>query len=204
MKLRLQGTLLLAIPLLFEIIAVSVLLHTLNNFESAASSVSRAKQIVAQCDQIKITVTSSYLTLLSTQFVQRRQFKDLVTQSRPTIQASFDRLIKIIGDDAETKQLAEKYRQESLHVQDLLEDGSAAFEKDFVDPSLAEFLNEKEFVEELCDSLSRFVGAAKAFNHQGGRSKRFSKNCLCTIRGAQDDQSSAPRLSNSAIDHSEY
>ncbi len=162
MKLRLQGILLLAIPLLFEIIAVSVLLYTLNNFESAARSVSRAKQIVAQSDQIKITITSSHLALLSSQFVQRQNFGGIITKTRPDIQASFAQLIKLIGDDdTETKKLAENYRKDCMHVQDLLEDGSAAFERDFVNPSLAEFLNEKEYIEELSESLSRVIESAR-------------------------------------------
>lgn len=161
-KLRLQGTLLLAIPLLFEIIAVSVLLYTLNNFETAARSVSRAKQIVAQSDQIKITITSSHLNLFSSQFVQRKNFADILAKSRPAIQASFAQLIELVGDnDPETKKLAEDYRQECMHVQDLLEDGTQAFEQDFSNPSLAEFLNEKEFIEELSDCLSHVVETAK-------------------------------------------
>lgn len=168
MKLRHQGLLLLAIPLSCEIGFITAFLTSMAAFENAARQESRAKQIVTRCDEVKLAVGSAYLSLLSARLLNRRELVESIGSTKILIESKFRTIRELVGDDHQTIALVSTFQQQALQVHELLEDGSSSIGTWQNLPTLAQFTDKREYIEELADSLNRMIASAKAITDKYG------------------------------------
>jgi len=156
-QLRYQAAILLGVPLLCQLGFAYLLVSNLQQLDEAATRESRAKQVIASCQEVR-SCFAKYNMLIA---VQRIDGAKLAQAQVPRLKAiaenSLERLREATRDDKESAAKVEDYCRTSTHLQNVFLDIMGAYGKRTDKPAFAEFISEPEALDDLATSLARAI-----------------------------------------------